>query len=108
MAEFPVHPRKKGRRYGRVKSRKKAEKAGSVLGQKKASEEEMSAAGRTLHSRRYSKMTKTERKAQASTAAQAYWASMSEAERKIEMKRRHRIMKKRRIAARQEKIRSGR
>ena len=88
----------------RPKSRKKAEVAGSVLGRKDASEEEMSRAGRALHDRRYSLMTRKERTAQASTAAKAYWAGMSDDERKIEMRRRHRISRKRRIAARLERI----
>jgi len=66
----------------------------------------MSEAGRTLHERRYSLMTKKQRTAQASKAASAYWAGMSEDERKIEMRRRHRVKRKRRMAARMERIKN--
>ena len=104
--QYPVHPYKKPRKYIRPKSRKKAEVAGMVLGpQSAATAEQRAEAGRILHERRYSLMSRNERREQASKAAQAYWEGMSPEERSLEMRRRARLARKRRMAARLAKIR---
>ena len=106
LPKWPVHPAKKGRRYVRPKSRKKAEVAGMVLGPNhQATEAQKSEAGRVLQQRRYSLMTKAQRKAQASVAGRAYWDKMSPEERSLEMRRRARLARKRRMAARLARIR---
>ena len=100
-----VHPRKK--KPTRRSSFRQARKAGKTLKDEKAIPAELSAAGRALSARRMTAMSQEERTRVASIGAQSYWDAMSPKERLIEMRRRIKIRTKRRLAARQEKIRAG-
>lgn len=105
MDDWRVHPRKKKKAI--PSTAKQATKASLALSSKSGTPPEFSAAGRALQARRMVSMTAKERTRVASNAAAAYWAQMSEKERKIEMRRRSKVSKKRRLAARREKIRAG-
>ena len=100
-----VHPRKK--KSKRRSTFLQARRAGKKLKDEKAVPADLSAAGKALSARRMTAMSQEERTRVASVGAKAYWASMSEKERKIEMRRRIKIRTRRQLAARQEKIRAG-
>lgn len=107
MEDGAVHPiRKKLKNIQKI-GKKAAAQAAQALSSPLATPEALSAAARILRARRTATMSAKERSRQASIGGKACWAGTSKEERLIEMKRRARVRKKRRIAARKERVRAG-
>jgi len=106
MEDGAVHPRKK-RKKPRPTSKRTATRAAIIWNNTNATDAQLSLAGKQLRARRTALMTQEERSALASKGATAYWATMSEKERHIELKRRAAVRKRRRVEARKKRIREG-
>ena len=105
LEPWPKYRRPKRIRKGRY-TKKTVMAAGRRMLKGKTQEERSSAAS-VLRAYRTAKMTVKERRELGRKAANAYWDSMSEAERKIEMKRRAAVRKKRRMQKKLKRIRKG-